>query len=246
MIIGGPGPQQRCPRPVSALPVSGPVADFIYDTATDAAYIANNAGSYQIVDTGSGDVVGPASATDNAIVRYDGTTGKLVQNSGATISDTGTVNIPAGQTYNINGVPVGGGGVGSILTAGRILTTATVGGGLTVYAPLVALNASTLNTASGTEANMQAILPVACTVKNLFFRTTTTQPADGSFVITVRKNGADTALTLTVAANAAAATFSDLVNTVSFAAGDLINLSLVNNSPATNSATYTHWAVLCQ
>jgi len=38
---------------------------------------------------GSGDVVGPASATDNAIVRYNGTTGKLVQNSGATITDEG-------------------------------------------------------------------------------------------------------------------------------------------------------------
>lgn len=34
-------------------------------------------------------VVGPASATDNAIVRFDGTTGKLVQNSVVTISDTG-------------------------------------------------------------------------------------------------------------------------------------------------------------
>jgi hypothetical protein len=37
---------------------------------------------------GSGDVVGPASATDNAIARYDGTTGKLLQNSGVRISDT--------------------------------------------------------------------------------------------------------------------------------------------------------------
>jgi hypothetical protein len=40
---------------------------------------------------GSGDVVGPASATDNAIVRFDTTTGKLVQNSAVTISDTGDV-----------------------------------------------------------------------------------------------------------------------------------------------------------
>ena len=49
---------------------------------------------------GSGDVVGPASATDNAIVRYDGTTGKLVQNSGVTITDLGT--ITAG-TIDLNG-----------------------------------------------------------------------------------------------------------------------------------------------
>lgn len=37
---------------------------------------------------GAGDVVGPASSTDNAIARYDGTTGKLLQNSAATIADT--------------------------------------------------------------------------------------------------------------------------------------------------------------
>ena len=36
---------------------------------------------------GSGDVVGPASATDNAIARFDATTGKLIQNSGITIAD---------------------------------------------------------------------------------------------------------------------------------------------------------------
>ena len=39
---------------------------------------------------GTGDVVGPASSTDNAFARFDGTTGKLLQNStGATLSDTG-------------------------------------------------------------------------------------------------------------------------------------------------------------
>jgi len=37
---------------------------------------------------GTGDVVGPASATDNAIVRFDGTTGKLIQNSGIIINDS--------------------------------------------------------------------------------------------------------------------------------------------------------------
>lgn len=40
---------------------------------------------------GSGDVVGPASSTDNALVRFDSTTGKLIQNSVATLTDTGTL-----------------------------------------------------------------------------------------------------------------------------------------------------------
>jgi hypothetical protein len=37
----------------------------------------------------SGDVYGPASATDNAVARYDGTTGKIIQNSAVTIADDG-------------------------------------------------------------------------------------------------------------------------------------------------------------
>jgi hypothetical protein len=38
-----------------------------------------------------GDVVGPSSATDNAVARYDATTGKLIQNSLVLIGDTGNV-----------------------------------------------------------------------------------------------------------------------------------------------------------
>lgn len=38
---------------------------------------------------GGGDVVGAASSTDNAIARFDGATGKLLQNSALTIGDTG-------------------------------------------------------------------------------------------------------------------------------------------------------------
>jgi hypothetical protein len=38
-----------------------------------------------------GDVVGPASATDNAVARFDTTTGKLLQNSVVLVGDTGAV-----------------------------------------------------------------------------------------------------------------------------------------------------------
>ena len=38
-------------------------------------------------------VTGPSSAADNALVRYDGTTGKLVQSSAATITDAGTLTV---------------------------------------------------------------------------------------------------------------------------------------------------------
>jgi hypothetical protein len=41
--------------------------------------------------SGFGDVTGPASSTDNAIARFDSTTGKLLQNSVVTVGDTGAV-----------------------------------------------------------------------------------------------------------------------------------------------------------
>ncbi|MCC7509293.1 MAG: hypothetical protein IT464_07945 [Planctomycetes bacterium] len=40
---------------------------------------------------GAGDVTGPGTSTDNAIARYDGTTGKVIQNSGVTIDDSGNL-----------------------------------------------------------------------------------------------------------------------------------------------------------
>ena len=40
---------------------------------------------------GSGDVTGAASSTDNAITRFDGTTGKIIQNSTVTLDDTGNI-----------------------------------------------------------------------------------------------------------------------------------------------------------
>lgn len=43
------------------------------------------------------------SSVDNSIVRFDATTGDVVQGSLATIDDTGSVNIPTGQAYKING-----------------------------------------------------------------------------------------------------------------------------------------------
>lgn len=52
--------------------------------------------------SGTGDVVGPASATDNALARFDTTTGKLIQNGIVTESDTGDLqavnSIVFGQT----------------------------------------------------------------------------------------------------------------------------------------------------
>lgn len=60
----------------------GTQGQYLAQTATVPAWSNIVAGS-------SGDFVGPSSSTDNAIVRFDGTTGKLGQNSTVTLSDTG-------------------------------------------------------------------------------------------------------------------------------------------------------------
>ena len=71
------------------------------DTTTSAptngqTLVWNSAGSKWLPGTvGAGDMVGPASATDNALVRFDGTTGKLSQTSLVTVSDTGAITAPS-------------------------------------------------------------------------------------------------------------------------------------------------------
>ena len=73
----------------------------------------------------SGDVMGPTASTDNAIVRFDGTTGKLVQNSVVTIADstgnmTGIGTLTATGAGSIQGLTVGRG-------AGAVATNTAVG-----------------------------------------------------------------------------------------------------------------------
>lgn len=61
-------------------------------------------GTLTISSTATGNFVGPNSATDNAIVRFDGTTGKLGQNSLLQITDLGQLLSPVGGAYRSNAV----------------------------------------------------------------------------------------------------------------------------------------------
>ena len=51
--------------------------------------------SLRAIAVGSDVVIGPASSTDNAVARFDGTTGKIIQNSAVTIADDGATVIAA-------------------------------------------------------------------------------------------------------------------------------------------------------
>jgi hypothetical protein len=67
---------------------------------------------------GSGDVVGPASATDNTAVRFNSTTGKLIQASGVTIDDSNNVGA-ASLTLTTDLAVAHGGTGGSTASAAR-------------------------------------------------------------------------------------------------------------------------------
>jgi hypothetical protein len=84
--------------------VAGSNITLTTNAATDSITIASTGGG-----GGGGDVTGPASSTDNAITRFDGTTGKVIQNSTATLSDAGGI---SADTLAISTTPTGAGGTG--------------------------------------------------------------------------------------------------------------------------------------
>jgi hypothetical protein len=100
---------------------------------------------------------------------------------------------------------------------------------------------------SSTENFRNIVMPVAGTLKNLYIRNGTTQSGTGSIVFTLRKNGVDTAITVTFTnSDGATATKSDTTNTVSVAAGDLICLKAVNNAPGSASGNIVSFSILLE
>lgn len=76
--------------------------DFAAPGAAGTVLTSNGASADPTFQAAAGDVAGPASATDEALVRFNGTTGKLIQNSTITLSDGGALTFPDNvrQTFN--------------------------------------------------------------------------------------------------------------------------------------------------
>lgn len=73
------------------------LSDVTITGPTDGQVLTYDSGTGRWVNdnpAGTGDVVGPGSATDNAIVRFNGATGTSIQNSGVIISDTDDIATP--------------------------------------------------------------------------------------------------------------------------------------------------------
>jgi len=105
--------------------VAGSNITITTDASTDSITINSTA-------SGSGDVVGPASATDNAIVRFDSTTGKLIQDSGITIADgaSGSLSGSNSGDVTLSGTPDYITISGQTITRGLIDLTTDVTGDL--------------------------------------------------------------------------------------------------------------------
>jgi hypothetical protein len=63
--------------------------------------------------SGSGDVTGPASSTDNTVARFDGTTGKIIQTSGVVINDSNEITVGIWKGTEV-GVSYGGTGASTL------------------------------------------------------------------------------------------------------------------------------------
>lgn len=66
--------------------------DVVVTSPTSGQSLSYNGTEWVNSNAGAGDVVGAASSTDNAITRFDGTTGKVIQNSTVTLDDNGNIN----------------------------------------------------------------------------------------------------------------------------------------------------------
>lgn len=102
--------------------------------------------------SGSGDVVGPSSSTDNAVARFNGTTGKVIKNSTVLIDDSGNVSGVANLTLlNNSGIRTSTSSGDKLLLQAYDVDGATY----TTFGTLTAGNTPTfsINNASATFVN---------------------------------------------------------------------------------------------
>lgn len=175
-------------------------------TAGSGISITNGNGSITIAATaGSGDVTGPASSTDNAIARFDGTGGKTLQNSAVTITDNGTINFVAANTsypsFNIpagtdptvptsgdfwstsNGIFYNHSAAGTVPVNLRKNLTSDTTSTSTTPATVTGLN---ISVAASTRYQFRVVLLFRSSVQTVGLRIAITYPTANDFAATVR------------------------------------------------------------
>jgi hypothetical protein len=170
-----------------------------------------------------GDVVGPVSSTDNAISRFDGITGKLIQNSVVIIDDTGII---TGGTWN--------GGIISEIYGGTNQSMYTLGD--TLYASAT----NTLSKLSGNVTTTKKFLSQTGT--SIISNAPSWSTISGSDIIgSALTSNDDANITLTLGGSPTTA----LLQTSSITAGWTGQLSLIRggtNNSLTASAGGIVWS----
>ena len=190
-----------------------------------------------------GTETGSNSGADFQIRRYNDA-GSHIDNPIAINRATGNIT----TSQNLNGAtPTEMGYLSGVTSAIQTQLNSKIGASSQVLTFQIAttINASTTNylntgvTNTTIENAATMIAPVAFTLSNMYtLHYTSTQPASGAQVLTVRKNGVDTALSITIAAGSVPTTtpYSDLTNSVSFAVGDRMTIKRQNLATAAGGA----------
>jgi hypothetical protein len=185
--------------------------------------------------------VSAVSPANNDILKYNTSTSLWEKSNvlstkqdNITLTTTGTSGAATlvGSTLNIPQYAGSG--------TGASILQVTFGGAVLSASQITFANFSNLAGSAG-ESARRLPMPTACTLNNFYFLMTTNQPASGSLVLTIRKNGADTALVITVAAGSVAGNYSNTTNSATFAAGDLMAIRFNNNATA-NSGGLGAWS----
>lgn len=190
---------------------AGQWVDLVYDgTNMQMQSLLGNA------PAGSGDVVGPASAVDECVPRFDTTTGKLLQDSALCITDAGVATLGGGGTAG--GQQIWGNTAGDTAASSHVINS---GDGASNTEP-----GYTIWKSSHATKRTAALFP--CTDADGFFCISTAAPvADGtSVIVTAAKDSTVGRVLRTTAAN-----------TYAFGALDLADADAVTNKlPVGNAA----------
>jgi hypothetical protein len=103
---------------------------------------------------GTGDVVGPASSTDNAIARFDLTTGKLIQNSSVIVDDSGSITGVASLAATTASITSANAGTAVITTGTVTNLTSTSASIASMNAGVALLTTATITTLTATGASV--------------------------------------------------------------------------------------------
>lgn len=93
-----------------------------------------------------------------------------------------------------------------------------------------------------TQSTNTNVIPIDTTFYNFYIETSNAQPATGSCVLTIQKNGVDTDIVVTIPAGSAAGKFYDNTHEAAFLEGHSLGIKWVNNA-STSSCTVVSMSI---